>query len=196
MPEARLESISGAYLEEQIQARHLDWRYYLVQYPVMRSGASGIYASSTESMGFDLCMLNASQLNSYYRDPYLQAVIVASGVREGTDVADCRFYGWDDYHAEDRWIKLQDSDDKIISCRENGFQLSAPRNPAALAVFNEVCRKHEVAPDLMLTIPQSDRGGPVADAEDRVMKAAELLRDLVTGIRRARAMEAALQNGS
>lgn len=196
LPAARLESIAAAYLEEQIQARHLDWRYYLVQYPAMRSGESGIYASSTESMGFDLCMLNASQLNSYYRDPYLQAVIVASGVREGKDVADCRFYGWDDYHAEDRWIKLQDSDDKIISCRENGFQLSAPRNPAALAVFNEACRKHEVASDLMLTIPQSDRDGQVADAEDRVMKAAELLRDLVTGIGRARAMEVALQNGS
>ena len=44
-----------------------------------------------------------------YRDPYLQAVIVESGVREGKDVAECRFYGWDDYHAKDRWIKLQDS---------------------------------------------------------------------------------------
>jgi hypothetical protein len=195
-PEARLESISGAYLEEQMQARHLDWRHYLVRYPAMRSGESGIYASSTERMGFDLCMLNASQLNSYYRDPYLQAVIVASGVREGKDVADCRFYGWDDYQAEDRWIKLQDSDDRVLSCRANGFQLSAPQNPAALAVFNEVCRKHEVGPDLMLAIPPSNRDGQVADSEDRVKKAAELLRDLVAGIGRACVMDAALQNGS
>jgi hypothetical protein len=196
LPEARLESIAAAYLEEQERARHLDWRYYLVRYPAMRSGESGIYASSTESMGFDLCMLNVSQLNSYYRDPYLQAVIVASGVREGKEVADCRFYGWDDYLAKDRWIRLQDSDDKVISCRANGFQLRAPQNPAALAVFNEVCRKYEVGPDLMLAIPQSDRDGQVADGEDRVMKAAALLTDLVTGIGRDGAMEAALQNGS
>lgn len=147
----------------------------------MRSGESGIYASSTEQMGFDLCMLNASQLNSYYRDPYLQAVIVASGVQEGKDVAQCRFYGWDDYHAADRWIKLQDSDDKLISCRDGGFQLCAPKAPTALAVFSEVCRRHEVGPDLMLAIPQSNRDGREADGEDRVLKGARLLRDLVDG---------------
>ncbi|WP_082547938.1 DUF262 domain-containing protein [Massilia sp. Root335] len=185
LPEARLQSIADAWLEEQEQARHLDWRYYLVKYPAMRSGESGIYASSTERMGFDLCMLNASQLNSYYRDPYLQAVIVASGVREGKNVADCRFYGWDDYHAVDRWIKLQDSDDKLISCRDGGFQLCAPKGPTALAVFSDVCRKHEVGPDLMLAIPQSDEDGRVADGEDRVLKGARLLRDLVEGLRTA-----------
>lgn len=183
LPETRLQSIADAWLEEQERARHLDWRYYLVKYPAMRSGDSGIYASSAEGMGFDLCMLNASQLNSYYRDPYLQAVIVASGAREGKEVADCRFYGWDDYLARDRWIRLQESDDKVMSCRDGGFQLCAPKDPTALAVFSEVCRKHEVGPDLMLAIPQSDADGRVADAEDRVMKGARLLWDLIDGLR-------------
>lgn len=195
LPEARLQSIADAYLEEQERARHLDWRYYLVKYPAMRSGESGIYASSTEAMGFDLCMLNASQLNSYYRDPYLRAVIVASGVQEGKDVAECRFYGWDDYHAKNRWIKLQDSHEKLISCRENGFQLCAPQNPAALAVFNEVCRRHKVGPDLMLAVSRSDDNGRVADGEDRVLKGARLLRDLVAGLGRAGAMDTALPDG-
>lgn len=181
-PEARLEAVAAAYLREQEQARRLDWRYYLVKYPAMRSGESGIYASSTEKMGFDLCMLNMSQLNSYYRDPYLQAVIEESGVREGRDIADSRFYGWEHYRAKDRWIKLHDSEAPLLSCRRDGFQLCAPKDPAAQAVFDEVCRKHEVSADLMLKVPQSGDGEQVYDHEDRVRKCARLLKDLVAGL--------------
>ncbi|MEW6762538.1 MAG: hypothetical protein AB1437_17085 [Pseudomonadota bacterium] len=70
----------------------------------------------------------------------------------------------------------------MLSCRRDGFQLSAPTDPAALAVFDEVCRKHEVSADLMLKVPQSGDGEQVYDREDRVRKCARLLKDLVAGL--------------
>ena len=183
---ARLQAIADAWLSEQEQAGWLDWRYYLVKYPAMRSGASGIYAAATDSMGFDLCMLNMSQLNSYYRDPYLHAVVAESGVSLGQDLADSRFYGWDDYRAEKRWLRLKDTEERLISCRPEGFQLCAPQDPEALVIFQDLCRKHEVRPDLILTVPQSANGDEIVDRADRVRKGARLLADLVAALARCR----------
>lgn len=105
----------------------------MMKYPAMRSGASGIYAAATEMMGFDLCMLNMTQLNSYYRDPYLQAVLAQCDAGTRKTMADSRFYGWDHYRAKDRWLTLQDSGERLISCRQTGFQLCAPHDPGALS---------------------------------------------------------------
>lgn len=182
-PDVRLQAVTNAWLRAQEQAGQLDWRYYLVKYPAMRSGESGIYASSTEKMGFDLCMLNRTQLNSYYRDPYLLAVIKESGVSETEDIEEAWFYGWDHYHAADRWIKLRASGEGLLRCCQSGFQLRAPQDPAALAIFNAVCRRHEVSADLVLAVPQAAGDEGVADREDRVMKGARLLRDLVAALR-------------
>lgn len=178
----RLQAVADAYLREQEQAGRLDWRYYLVKYPAMRSGASGIYAAATEMMGFDLCMLNMTQLNSYYRDPYLQAVLAQCDAGTRKAMADSRFYGWDHYRAKDRWLTLQDSGERLISCRQTGFQLCAPHDPGALAVFEDLCRRHEVNPDLVLAVPQSHDGDQVYDREDRIGKCARLLTELVAGL--------------
>ncbi len=182
-PDVRLRTVTDTWLSEQEQARQLDWRYYLVKYPAMRSGESGIYASSTEKMGFDMCMLNRTQLNSYYRDPYLLAVIEESGVSETDDIEEAWFYGWDHYHAADRWIKLRATGEGLMRCRESGFELLAPQAPAALAIFDAVCRRHEVDDELVLAVPQAAGPDGLVDREDRVMKGARLLRDLVTGLR-------------
>lgn len=55
-------------------AENLDWRYYLVKYPETREGTSGIFVSETPSMGYMLCALKQSQLNSNYTDPILTAI--------------------------------------------------------------------------------------------------------------------------
>jgi hypothetical protein len=182
LPATRLQAVADVYLREQEQAGRLDWRYYLVKYPAMRSGASGIYAAATEVMGSDLCMLNMSQLNSYYRDPYLHAVLAQCDAVTRKAIADSRFYGWEHYHAKDRWLKLKDSEERLISCRHDGFQLCAPQEPAALAVFEDLCRRHEVNPDLVLAVPQSRDGEQVYDREDRIRKCARLLTELVAGL--------------
>ena len=39
----------------------------------MREGASGIYASVGGNMGYLVCMLDKTQMNGRYRDPYLAA---------------------------------------------------------------------------------------------------------------------------
>ncbi len=57
-----------------------DWRYYLLAYPSMREGASGIYFGVDGRMGYSMCMLRRRQLNSNYRDPVLLQVWRASGI--------------------------------------------------------------------------------------------------------------------
>jgi hypothetical protein len=46
-----------------------DWVYYLVKYDVMREGRFGIYFGRDGALGYSLCMLHKTQLNSHYRDP-------------------------------------------------------------------------------------------------------------------------------
>jgi hypothetical protein len=182
-PAIRLQAVANAYLREQEQAGRLDWRYYLVKYPAMRSRASGIYAAATATMGFDLCMLNMTQLNSYYRDPYLETVLAQCDAGTRKALADSRFYGREHYRAKDRWLTLQDSGERLISCSQAGFQLRAPQDPAALAVFEGLCHGHEVRPDLLLAVPQSRDGDQVCDHEDRIRKCARLLTELAAGLR-------------
>lgn len=177
----RLQAVANDYLVKQERAGKLDWRYYLVKYPSMRSGDSGLYVSAKGSMGFDLCMLHKTQLNSNYRDPYLLAVIDASDAREGYDVAENWHYGWDGYRQEQRWIELSRSGEKVISCREDGFQLLAPEDVAELAIFNAVCSKHEINSDLVLRVPQLLKEDETYDLRDRIEAAASLLKDLITG---------------
>lgn len=59
-------------LESQEHASALDWRWYFVRYPEMRTGRSGIYASPTGVLGYRVCMLDKKAMSSYYRDPFLQ----------------------------------------------------------------------------------------------------------------------------
>lgn len=82
-----------------------DWRYYLVKYQVMRTGASGRYIFSKD--GYESCMLSYPQVNSYYSDGYLYALTEAIGLGPD-DVADEGwpkvFYG---YENQERWLTLK-----------------------------------------------------------------------------------------
>ena len=71
----RLQAIQDDWLRKREDEQRFDWRYYLVRYPSMREGKSGIYRSADGTMGYSLCMLEGEYLNGYYRDPYLHALI-------------------------------------------------------------------------------------------------------------------------
>lgn len=178
----RLQAISNQYLAEHAAERKFDWRYYLVKYQVMRSGKSGLFVSSTGVMGFDLLMMEKWQVwNSYFRDPYLLAVIENSGVKEDRDVAKLWHYGADGYRPEGRWIELARTSERIMSCRVDGFQLQAPPQGAELAAFTEITNQHGVGADLMLRVPQVVIDGVAYDLEDRILAGARLMRELVFG---------------
>lgn len=176
----RLEAITNSYLRQQEQLKQLDWRYYLIKYPIMRSGACGLYISSSGHMGFDLCMMRARPLNSNFRDPYLLAVIDEADAVEGTDIANNWHTGWTGYTPEGRWIRPLRSGEDVIRCTDYGFQLSPPSSPVELTHFDKVCKKYSVGSDLMLKPQQTAAGSIPFDGEDRIELGARFLKDLLS----------------
>lgn len=69
-----LKSFTDQWLDAVVDADGLDWRWYFVKYPAMREGRSGIYVGANGALGYLVCMLDRSQMNSWYRDPYLSAI--------------------------------------------------------------------------------------------------------------------------
>jgi hypothetical protein len=177
----RLQAIANDYLARQEKEKKFDWRYYVVKYCVMRSGDSGLYVTSSGVMGFDLCMMQRRQLNSYYRDPYLLAVIEHSGAKVGQDVAELKHYGWDGYRPEGRWLELTRTGENVMMCRDEGFQLQAPSQGTELAVFMAIIQKHGVDANLVLRVPHVVVDGVIFDREDRILAGAQLLQALIAG---------------
>ncbi len=170
----RLASIQRAWLAERESAMTLDWRYYLVKYPAMREGESGLYVGLNGALGYSLCMLRKQQLNSYYRDPYLLAIVRRSGA-PGEAVVDPWFMG---YEHQLRWLQLARSGVRL-RCAEAAFELRPPTQAGHADGFARVCAAHGVGADGALKVPQVARDGRGVDTRDRVELAAALLRDLV-----------------
>jgi hypothetical protein len=191
--EERLEAIANDFLVRQTKARSLDWRYYLAKYPEMRAGLSGLYVSSQCAMGFDLCMMKETTFNGAYWDPYLLAVIVQSGAKEGRDVAELKHFGWKFYEPKDRWIELLSTGERIMSCRDYGFELQAPSDATQLTAFMAILQKHGVGSDLMLRSTPVD-SEVTYDERDRIEAAALLMKDLITGLQPAQRANAAVTN--
>ena len=166
-----LRSVSDAWLASREGAGEFDWRYYLVKYPAMREGASGVYVDPFDH-GFDLCMLRGSKLSGYYRDPYLLAAWRLSGV-DAARAPDGWFRGY-----EERWLALTRSGASLRFVGR-GIELRPPPAPANRAVFDQFCVVHGVGPDHHITVPQvAGTAGPV-DTFDRVASGAALLHALV-----------------
>jgi hypothetical protein len=98
----------------------LDWRYYFVKYPIMRQGRSGRYVGWRGSLGYLVCMLDKLQMNSNYRDPYLSAIHLESGV--GQAVENPKFYG---YETQPRWLTLVKGGTRL-RCVDDGILLELP----------------------------------------------------------------------
>ena len=175
---AEHEGAIGAFLEN-IQKRWLsaqeafDWRHYFVRYPAMRDGRSGLYVSATDVLGYDVCMLDMTRLYSWYRDPYLLAILRQSGV--GSAVED----PWFMFDAiRPRWMNLLKSGVALRSVDE-GIALREP-GPEHAEAFARVCAQHFIGDDHVLRVEQAERDGKRVDTRDRVLLGAALLRDLVT----------------
>lgn len=170
-------AVMGAWLSDRADSRTFDWRYYLVKYPSMRGGESGIYYGVNGRLGYSMCMLRKTQRNSLYRDPILLEIWRSSGV--GADVQDPWFTG---YETIPRWLRLVRSATGIRSVAD-GFALQRPEDEELRLTFIETCRRHgdvEINVDgILLKIPQDVLGGEMADSVDRVVVGAALLKELV-----------------
>ena len=175
--EEHLEAVVSVWLSERSASRTFDWRYYLVKYPSMREGTTGIYFGGDGKLGYSMCMLRTKQLNGWYRDPILLELWRSSGV--GDKVEDPWFTGYD---TGPRWLRLVRSGVGMRSIAR-GFALQRPDDEERASVFDGICDQREVivaeGEEILLTIPQEPSGGELVDSRDRVEAGATLLRDFV-----------------
>lgn len=178
----RLQDIQNLWLGEREAQQRFDWRYYLVRYPAMRIGKSGIYRSSDGDMGYSLCMLEGEYLNGYYRDPYLQAILEEAAAADavvGTETGGPWFIG---SAANERWLELKNSAIQVRAVPA-GFEVKPPSEAQHWTAFEAVLLGRddvEQAGDrYILTVPKVDQDGQPFDTTDRIQVAATLLRDLV-----------------
>jgi hypothetical protein len=173
-PALALQQVIDTFLAEQDRRAEYDWRYYVVRYPQMRQGESGIYVEDAQS-GFSLRMLLKTYTNSKYRDPYLQAIIALSGAVVGRDVREPWFTGYD---VTERWTVLLKSGVEL-RCTPSGFLLRRPTRDEYSAAFGDLMAKEGVDASLAVTIPQVPQDDPTHDTRDRVQVGADLLRKLL-----------------
>ena len=193
---AQLEAIVERFVEDCLAHAALDWRYYLVRYPWMREGNSGIYYGADHALGYELTMLRKSVQRSWYRDPYLYAIWRESGSPQ--DVTDPRSPGggtgpwFIGYSTDERWMRLERSGTGIRSV-PTGIAVQPPAAEEHRITFESVCQQHtdvdQTAVDPLLAVAQRQRNGALVDTEDRVQKAASFLRELIAAGLDAHAFE-------
>ena len=173
---AVLETICQEFVDDRVSREHLDWRYYLVRYPTMREGNSGIYYGSEGRIGYQLTMLRKTMQNSWYRDAYLYAIWCEAG--KPSEVKDPWFTG---YSTDPRWMELVTSRTALRSV-PTGIAVRRPTDPTIAAIFDEVRDEAgivETDEGLMLLIRQMPHGDDCVDAVDRVQAGAQLVRTLI-----------------
>lgn len=163
------------WLAARERAGEFDWRYYLVKYPSMRSGRTGIYRGSDGGLGYSMCMLHTRQLNGHCRDPILLQVWESSGV--GAGVVDPWFTGRE---STPRWLRLKRSG-AGLRCIPEGFELVRADDGHGGALFDRACSRYpEISwsgDRFVMHIPQAE--GAMVDRVDRVVMGAALVRHLV-----------------
>jgi hypothetical protein len=171
-----LTAIADGFLDARVVKSHYDWRYYLVRYPSMREGNSGMYFGADGRLGYELTMLRKTVQRSWYRDAYLYAMWSVAG--QPGEVEDPWFYG---YSTTPRWMKLNRSGTGLRSVSA-GIVVQSPTKPEGGSVLQEVCVSAGAAPcdeGWLLRVPQADQGGDRIDSVDRVQLGAGLLQQLI-----------------
>jgi hypothetical protein len=143
----------------------------------MRQGASGIYASVGGNVGYLVCMLDKTQMNGRYRDPYLAALAQLAGADAGLpeDAVEPVFTGGRvEYH---RWMEFPRSG-AAVRCASDGWVLRRPEREEFLERFGDFCAGFGLDKQLKLAVPQHMRDGELVDASDRIQAGARLLRAL------------------
>lgn len=174
---AHFKTVMNSWLAEREKSKLFDWRYYLIKYPSMRGGATGIYYGLDGKLGYTMCMLRTIRLSGYHRDPILLEVWESSGV--GDRVQDPWFIG---YETNSRWLRLERSGAGMRSVSD-GFALQGPEDETLQSQFIDICRRHEAVDiaeeGIVLKIPQHIHGDGLVDSANRVVVGAAFLCELV-----------------
>jgi hypothetical protein len=167
-----LDTMTETWTTARVNEGELDWRYYLARYDTMREGKTGLYAAPKAVMGFDLRMLDKKILSSRHREPYVYAAWKASGI--DVAAADPWFLG---YEPNGCWLTLVASA-AGIRCVDEGWKIRVPDGARSPEV-NAILAKYKVDDTGLLRVPQVVQDDRRYDTVDRIVMAAELLKDLV-----------------
>ena len=171
------EAVMGIWLSERENSKAFDWRYYLVKYPSMRDGATGIYYGVDGNLGYSMCMLRTTRLNGYYRDPILLEVWRSSGV--GERVQDPWFSGYETTPVGCDWSRAVSACGASATVSRSKVPRTRPSNQRS----STSAARHEAVDiadeGIVLKIPQHDHGNGLVDSADRVVVGAAFLRALV-----------------
>ena len=178
---AALNAVSAEFCatREAASDPEFDWRYYMVKYPIMRTGPSGAYVAETyredgaRPLGYSLCMLNTTTLGGYFRDPYLAAIRELSGV--GNRATDPIYI--DQHESHPRRMTLDSG--VTILCFTTGLLLEPPTVAKLTGKFHDICSRFGVGDDGVLEVNQREVRTERVDVEDRVKLGADLLKLLV-----------------
>ncbi len=167
-----LQAIQHEWLEVREADLLLDWRYYMVKYSAMRSGASGIYRSDNNELGYSLYMLEGANLRGHSRDPYLEAILGLTGASAAVT-------------STTRSLILNTSETELWSA-EIGFAIKPPLLDKHRALFEEVRAGRGDVIDsvneeggLVLRVRQQDHDGVAIDSVDRIETGAVFLSQLL-----------------
>lgn len=170
-----LGEMQNEWLAQRGESKEFDWRYYMVKYPDMRPGGSGIYFAEGGELGYSLCNLrgNMTQMNSRYRDPYLFTVWRQLG--EPSEVEDPWFIG---YEWNPRFLTLTASGTGI-RCFADGYRLSPPEEAESGRLFQDAASELGIDDDGVLAVRQKTVGDRKVDTEDRIEVGVALVRALI-----------------
>lgn len=146
-----LAGMTATWLADRETQKIFDWRYYLVKYPSMREGESGLYFTEGGLMGYSLCNLRGGkeQMNSLYRDPYLLSIY--RKLDAPAQINDPWYVG---YEWDPRYLIVGDTG-LGVRCSHEGFVVRSPRGDDGPSYDLHPVRKVE-------------RDGLLVDAEDRI----------------------------
>ncbi|HHU11589.1 MAG TPA: DUF262 domain-containing protein [Intrasporangiaceae bacterium] len=165
------------WLRERGERSHLDWRYYVVKYPAMRSGASGLYFGVDRVLGYSMVMMRKRRLYSHYDDPVVTQLIQSSDV--GSRIIMPVFTG---PATKPRWLRLLNSNVGIRSV-ERGYEIQGTEDPTLVDAYAELCARHGVGTQedgsLLLPVPQRRTDEGWVDTVDRIDIGVAFIRDLV-----------------
>lgn len=173
--ETVMTDIQTVFLAERQAAQHFDWRYYMVRYPAMRDGASGIYFAEGKLMGYGLCNLRGgvTQRNSYFRDPYLLTIWRELG--EPAEIADPWFYGYEWYP---RYMILERSGVGFRAV-PTGFEISRPTTEGFDQSFSAVSGSIGLNEENIAAVDQVEVDGLFVDTENRIELGVGIMRKLL-----------------
>ena len=173
------EGIIAPWLDEREQSGDFDWRYHFTKYPAMREGTSGIYITEDGELGYEVCAMKRSNLNSWYRDPYLLAIYQSLGV-DRHRLEDPWYMG---YARTPRWLRIRRTDIALRSVQQ-GLEIAVPPDlvDEVAPIVRRVVEVEERPGGFLWPAPQRIVAGMAVDNVDRVLIGTRLIQRLLSDV--------------